>query len=42
MKHLIYKVLVKYLGDQADELEIVANDGRIEGNKWEILYIDDT
>ncbi|CEP09388.1 hypothetical protein [Parasitella parasitica] len=42
MKPLIYKVLVKYMGKQADELDIVANNGRIEGREWEILYIDDT
>ena len=43
MKPLIYKVLVKYMGDElVDELNIVANNGRIEGRDWEILYIDDT
>ncbi|CAO3613791.1 unnamed protein product [Mucor fragilis] len=42
MKPLIYKVLVKYMGELADELNIVANNGRIEGREWEILYIDDT
>lgn len=42
MKPLIYKVLVKYMGELADELDIVANNGRIEGREWEILYIDDT
>ncbi|KAI9480647.1 MAG: HAD-like domain-containing protein [Benjaminiella poitrasii] len=42
MKPLIHKVLVKYMGEQANELEIVANNGRIKGRKWEILYIDDT
>lgn len=42
MKPLICKVLAKYMGKKAEELNIVANNGRIEGREWEILYIDDT
>ncbi|KAI8977059.1 HAD-like domain-containing protein [Mycotypha africana] len=42
MRPVIHKVLVKYMGKDADDIEIVANNGKIEGRKWEILYIDDT
>jgi 2-hydroxy-3-keto-5-methylthiopentenyl-1-phosphate phosphatase len=42
IKPLIQKVLHMYMGDEANELAIVANNGTIEGRSWEIHYIDDT
>jgi 2-hydroxy-3-keto-5-methylthiopentenyl-1-phosphate phosphatase len=39
---LVKKVLTKYLGEKAEEIEIVANNGSVKGKKWEIIYLDDT
>ncbi|CAO3655369.1 unnamed protein product [Mucor hiemalis] len=39
---LVGKVLEKYLGSKAADIELVANGGTVTDRKWEIHYIDDT
>ncbi|KAI8375029.1 HAD-like domain-containing protein [Choanephora cucurbitarum] len=39
---LVEKIMINFLGEKAKEIEIVANNGKIEGRNWQIIWRDDS
>ncbi|KAL0145015.1 ribosomal protein S13/S18-domain-containing protein [Mucor lusitanicus] len=39
---LLSKIMTNFLGDKAKDIEIVANNGKIEGRDWKIIWRDDS
>ncbi|RUS15341.1 hypothetical protein BC937DRAFT_92563 [Endogone sp. FLAS-F59071] len=42
LRPMIECILVNFIGDRARELEIISNEGVIEGRKWKIVWRDET
>ncbi|GAN11495.1 2,3-diketo-5-methylthio-1-phosphopentane phosphatase [Mucor ambiguus] len=39
---LLSKIMTNFLGDKANDIEIVANNGKVEGRDWKIIWRDDS
>lgn len=39
---LLSKIMTNFLGDKAKDIEIVANNGKVEGRDWKIIWRDDS
>lgn len=39
---LLSKIMTNFLGDKAKDIEIVSNNGKVEGRNWKIIWRDDS
>lgn len=39
---LLQKIMINFLGDKAKDIEIVANNGKVEDRTWQIIWRDDS
>jgi 2-hydroxy-3-keto-5-methylthiopentenyl-1-phosphate phosphatase len=39
---LLEKIMTNFLGDKAKDIEIVSNNGKVQGRNWQIIWRDDS